>query len=196
MAYLLGSIPFGLLLAKFAGISDIRKIGSGNIGATNVLRTGNRELAVLTLLLDGAKGVVAVVIASMIHPWLGPLAGLLALVGHMYPVWINFQGGKGVATAIGVILALAWPVGLVVIVLWLLIAYLFRYSSLAALVSIGLSPLFAYLLDRPDLVWLTMTIVVLVFSRHVENIRRLAAGKEPKIGADKKPTRRRRKSAS
>ena len=143
IAYLLGSIPFGYLLTKVAGLGDIRLIGSGNIGATNVLRTGHKELAALTLFLDGAKGgVVAVVIAETIHPVLGPLAGILVLLGHMYPVWLGFHGGKGMATAIGVMLALSWPIGLCVMALWLLVAYLFRYSSLAAIISIGLTPLF------------------------------------------------------
>ena len=192
IAYLLGSIPFGLILTKSAGLGDIRTIGSGNIGATNVLRTGHKELAALTLFLDGAKGVVAVVVAETIHPWLGPLAGILVLLGHMYPVWLGFHGGKGVATAIGVILALSWPIGVAVIVLWLLVAYLFRYSSLAAIVSIGLTPLFAYLLKRPDLLWLTIALVFLIVFRHRDNILRLMAGKEPKISKEKAPRKKRK----
>jgi glycerol-3-phosphate acyltransferase PlsY len=186
ISYFLGSIPFGLLLTKFAGFGDIRKIGSGNIGATNVLRTGSKELAALTLFLDGAKGVVAVVLAQTVHPAFGPLAGLIALLGHLYPVWLNFRGGKGVATAIGVILALSWPIGLVVMAMWFLVAMLFRYSSLAAIIAIGLSPLYAYLLKRPDLIWLTVAIVFFIVLRHADNIQRLVKGKEPKIGSNKK----------
>jgi len=194
IAYLLGSIPFGLLLTKFAGLGDIRKVGSGNIGATNVLRTGNRELAGLTLMLDMLKGVVAVVLAETIHPWLGPVAALVAMLGHMYPVWLAFKGGKGVATAIGVISALSWPIGLAVITLWLLVAWLFGYSSLAAIISIGFSPLFAYLLKRPDLIWMTVAAVFLIVFRHRDNIERLIEGKEPKIGKEKTTTRKRRKN--
>src|SRR5580693_3909808 len=122
LAYLIGSIPFGLLLTKLAGHGDIRRIGSGNIGATNVLRTGNKPLAALTLFLDGVKGSVAVLLAQAIAPELAPVAGLAALLGHLFPVWLKFKGGKGVATAIGVLLALGWPVGLMIIATWLLVA--------------------------------------------------------------------------
>ncbi|NTU77310.1 MAG: glycerol-3-phosphate 1-O-acyltransferase PlsY [Alphaproteobacteria bacterium] len=182
LAYLLGSVPFGLLLTKLAGLGDIRGIGSGNIGATNVLRTGKKGLALLTLLLDGGKGVAAVLLAAPVAPGTERLAGLAVLLGHLYPVWLRFKGGKGVATSFGVLTALAWPVGLGAMLIWLLTAAVFRYSSLAALVSVGLAPGLAFGLGRSDLVFLSLLIVLFVFIKHAANIRRLMKGTEPKIG--------------
>lgn len=181
-AYLLGSIPFGLLLTRIAGLGDIRAIGSGNIGATNVLRTGNKGLAALTLLLDGGKGALAVLIAWRFFPELAQLAGGAAVVGHLYPVWLRFKGGKGVATTLGVWLALIWPVGLSACLVWLAMAALFRLSSLAALVSIALAPLGAWLLGDDWSTALGLALAVLVAIKHRGNIERLIAGKEPKIG--------------
>ena len=183
IAYLLGSIPFGFLLTKLAGLGDIRDIGSGNIGATNVLRTGNKGLAALTLVLDGLKGVAAVGVAILIAPDEAMLAGLIALLGHMYPVWLKFKGGKGVATAIGVLLALAWPVGLAVTATWLIIAKVFRRSSLAALVALALAPVFALIIGRPPLALLAGLVGALVWARHATNIRRLLKGTEPLLGS-------------
>ena len=182
-AYLLGSIPFGLLLTRLAGLGDIRKIGSGNIGATNVLRTGNKPLAVLTLMLDGAKGAAAVLIVERFYPGFAPVAGAAVMLGHLFPVWLKFKGGKGVATAIGVVTALAWPIGLVVMAVWLITAGLFRYSSLAALVSIGLLPVDVVLARRPELLWLAFVVLFMVFGKHHANIRRLLQGRESKIGS-------------
>lgn len=187
LAYLLGSIPFGLLLTKIGGYGDIRKIGSGNIGATNVLRTGNKKLALLTLFLDGAKGTAAVLLVHALFPDVAPVAGFAVLVGHVFPVWLDFKGGKGVATTIGVLLGLAWPVGVAVMVLWGLIAYFSRYSSLAALLSIGLSPALAILYGHSDWLWLPVCMFMLIIWKHAHNIQRLRAGKEPKIGEHTKP---------
>lgn len=181
-AYLLGSIPFGLLLAKVTGAGDIRKIGSGNIGATNVLRTGRKGLALATLLLDGGKGAVAVLIARQFGPDCAAVAGLGAVIGHIFPVWLRFKGGKGVATAIGVHLALAWPVGLMVCATWLLVAAVFRYSSLAALVAIVLSPVYALWLADGQRAEIAGIIAILVVVCHRENIGRLVAGTESRIG--------------
>ena len=183
LGYALGSIPFGLLLTRAAGLGDIRGIGSGNIGVTNVLRTGRKGLAGATLLLDGGKGAAAVLLAT----WLGgPQAGLWAgggaVLGHLFPVWLGFRGGKGVATGLGVLLATAWPVGILCCVAWLVTAKLARISSLAALVAFALAPLFACALASGGLVKLSLVIAVLVFGRHHANIRRLLAGQEPRIG--------------
>lgn len=181
LGYLLGSIPFGLLLTRLAGRGDIRQIGSGNIGATNVLRTGSKGLAALTLLLDVAKGAAAVVIAK---GW-GGQAPLIAagcvILGHMFPVWLGFRGGKGVAAALGVLIPLAWPVAVIALLLWLAIALLFHYSSLAALVAAiagaGLAPL---LVDRGTALVIG-AIALLIILRHYSNIRRLLAGTESRI---------------
>jgi glycerol-3-phosphate acyltransferase PlsY len=186
VAYLIGSIPFGLLLTRVAGLGDIRQIGSGNIGATNVLRTGNKGLAALTLFLDGAKGAVAVLLALRFGPELGAVAAAMAVIGHVFPVWLKFKGGKGVATAIGVLLGLAWPVGLLVCGTWLLVAAVFRYSSLAALVGLAAAPAYAWFLADPQRVELAIFVAALVWLRHHENIRRLLKGEEPKIGGAKK----------
>jgi glycerol-3-phosphate acyltransferase PlsY len=181
LGYLLGSIPFGLLLTRFAGHGDIRGIGSGNIGATNVLRTGSKGLAALTLLLDLAKGTVAVVIAK---GW-GPEAPLVAAgcvtLGHMFPVWLGFRGGKGVATALGALIPLAWPVALAAAVLWLVIALLFHYSSLAALVAAVASGMLAALIVDKSTAFVIAGIALLIILRHHANIRRLIAGTESRI---------------
>lgn len=180
--YLLGSIPFGLVLTKLAGLGDIRQMGSGNIGATNVLRTGNKLLAALTLILDGAKGAAAVLIAAQFGPDMAVLAGAGAFLGHLFPVWLKFRGGKGVATFLGVMLAIAWPVGIACCLTWLAVALVLRYSSLAALVAAAAAPLFAYWLADWQRMELATAMAVLVFVRHHANIRRLLKGEEPKIG--------------
>ena len=186
LGYLLGSIPFGLLLTRFAGVGDIRGIGSGNIGATNVLRTGRKELAAATLLLDGLKGVVAVLIArALAGQEVAMLAGLTAVLGHLFPVWLRFKGGKGVATGLGVLIAAAWPIGVVACAVWLLVAATARLSSLAALAAFASAPFTALILRDFSVVKLAFTIAVLVFVRHQGNIRRLLAGTEPRIGRGK-----------
>lgn len=184
-SYLLGSIPFGLLLTRLAGLGDIRNIGSGNIGATNVLRTGNKALAAATLFMDGAKGAFAVLLVASFAPKLAPFAALSALLGHLYPIWLRFKGGKGVATGIGVMTALAWPAGLTVMAMWLFMAKRFKISSLSALVAFGLLPIDVMIFNRTDLVPLTFIISGLIFFKHRENIHRLLNHKEPKIGAHK-----------
>jgi acyl phosphate:glycerol-3-phosphate acyltransferase len=186
LGYLLGSIPFGLLLTKAAGFGDIRQVGSGNIGATNVLRTGNKGLAAATLLLDALKGVAAVLIASAAAGETAALlAALAAVVGHLFPVWIGFNGGKGVATGLGVLIAASWPVGVGACLVWLLAAKFGKISSLAALTAFVASPVLAALLGQWGVVKLAFTIAVLVFARHHANIRRLLAGTEPRIGQGK-----------
>jgi acyl phosphate:glycerol-3-phosphate acyltransferase len=183
LGYLLGSIPFGLVLTRLAGLGDIRRIGSGNIGATNVLRTGNKTLAAATLLLDGLKGAVAVLLDLHFGPRDAVLAaGIGAVLGHAFPVWLGFKGGKTVATSYGVLIAAAWPVGLCAGAVWLIMAGLSRISSLAALVSFALAPVFAALLADATIVKLALAIAVVVFVRHHTNIRRLIAGIEPRIG--------------
>jgi glycerol-3-phosphate acyltransferase PlsY len=185
LGYLLGSIPFGLLLTRMAGLGDIRKIGSGNIGATNVLRTGNKGLALATLLLDGGKGAVAVLLARYLQPDLAVIAGAGAFIGHLFPIWLKFKGGKGVATALGTLLALNWEVGVLCCLTWLVVALVFRYSSLSALLAIALSPVYALFLGTMPQVWLGAALAILVWIRHHENIRRLLKGEEPKIGKKK-----------
>ena len=187
-AYFIGSIPFGLILTEIAGFGDIRKIGSGNIGATNVLRTGNKVLAAATLLLDGGKGAVAVLVARHLYgPEAALVAGGAALLGHMFPVWLRFRGGKGVATGLGTLLAVAWPVGLIACGVWLLAAVVFRYSSLAALLAMAASPVAAWFVADRQVAGLALFLAVLVWLRHHENIRRLLKGEESKIrlGASK-----------
>jgi glycerol-3-phosphate acyltransferase PlsY len=181
IGYLLGSIPFGLLLTKLAGLGDIRQIGSGNIGATNVLRTGNKKLAALTLFLDGLKGAVAVLLTNAFAPDLAPLAGLASLIGHLFPVWLRFKGGKGVSTATGIVTALCWPAGLAFMVTWMAVAKISRYSSLAALVAIGLTPAYMLAFGRADILWLPVVIMIFVFWKHSDNIKRLMHGTESKI---------------
>jgi glycerol-3-phosphate acyltransferase PlsY len=183
LGYLLGSIPFGLLLTRAAGLPDIRTIGSGNIGATNVLRTGNKALAAATLLLDAGKGAAAVLLAGALAGRDAALwAGLGAIFGHLFPIWLRFSGGKGVATAYGVLIAAAWPVGLAAGAIWLIAAALLRRSSLAGLISFAAAPFLAWALADPGAVKLALAIAVLVYARHHANIRRLLAGTEPRIG--------------
>ena len=182
--YVLGSVPFGLLLTKAAGLGDIRNIGSGNIGATNVLRTGRKGLAAATLILDGGKGAVAVLLVrAAAGNEAALLAGLAAVLGHLFPVWLNFKGGKGVAAALGVLIAAAWPVGLLACATWLAVAATVRMSSAASMAAVASAPLTAgFIFTDFNAVKLSLTIAVLVFVRHQANIRRLLAGTEPKIG--------------
>ena len=193
--YLLGSIPFGVIVMKAAGAGDPRAIGSGNIGATNVLRSGRRDLAAMTLIGDGGKGAVAVLIAWLVtrtmddqaQAVLTGLAGGAAFCGHLFPVWLGFKGGKGVATFFGTLLAAAWPVGLLAGATWLLMAAVFRMSSLAALTAAVLAPIYVLVLHRPHPSAVQAAVMaVLIFIRHEANIRRLRRGKEPKIGGQKK----------
>ncbi|MDH6229477.1 glycerol-3-phosphate acyltransferase PlsY [Mesorhizobium soli] len=181
--YLLGSIPFGLLVTRAAGLGDVRKIGSGNIGATNVLRTGNKKLAALTLLLDALKGSVAVLVAGLYAPEAALVAGFGAFLGHLFPVWLGFKGGKGVATYLGVLIVLAWQGALVFAVVWLLVAFLTRYSSLAALVAAVAVPVALYFLGLYDTAVLFAIMSAIVFIKHHANISRLLAGTETRIGA-------------
>ena len=181
LGYLLGSIPFGLLLTRAAGLGDIRKVGSGNIGATNVLRTGRKGLAAGTLLLDALKGVAAVLIAR--HFGGDPVAAAAgAVIGHMFPVWLGFRGGKGVATTLGVMWGLSWMVGAIACVAWLVFAALFRFSSLAALLCVVIAAIAAWFLLDQRAAWLLTLLVPLVWVRHHENIARLVKGTESKIG--------------
>ena len=185
--YLLGAIPFGLVVTRLGGAGDIRQVGSGNIGATNVLRTGRKDLALLTLLGDGGKGIVAVLLARhFFGETAAALAGGAAFLGHLFPVWLGFKGGKGVATFFGVMLTAAWPVGVMAAITWLAVAALMRLSSLAALTAVALAPLFALATDQATpMVVLAAFMAVLVFVRHKDNIARLRTGTEPKIGAKK-----------
>lgn len=185
LGYLFGSIPFGLVIARAAGLGDIRAIGSGNIGATNVLRTGRKDLALATLLLDGGKGAIAVAIASLAG-WRPELAGAAAFLGHCYPVWLKFNGGKGVATFMGTLFALHWPAGLFAGALWLAVAKLARFSSLAALTAAAASPLVLFAMGKIAFALAALFMALLIFVRHRANIVRLASGAEPKIG-EKKP---------
>lgn len=183
IAYLVGSIPFGLVLTRLAGLGDIRRIGSGNIGATNVLRTGRKSLALLTLLLDGGKGAAAVLAAKTLGPDMAVLAAAGAVLGHCFPVWLKFKGGKGMATFVGILLALAPWVGVAAGATWLVVAALLRYSSLATILAALASPAYAYWLAD----WQRMEVIaamgLLVVLRHHANIRRLVRGRESKIGA-------------
>ena len=183
LGYLLGSIPFGLLLTKAAGGPDVRTIGSGNIGATNVLRTGRKGLAALTLLLDALKGTAAVLIAAVYGGYEASLAaGLAAFIGHLFPVWLKLKGGKGVATYIGVLLGVYWPAMLIFCAVWLTVAFATRYSSLAALTASALTPPALYLLDRPGPAALFFALSLLLWFMHRTNIRRLMNGTEGRIG--------------
>ena len=183
LGYLLGSIPFGLLLTQSAGLGDIRKIGSGSIGATNVLRTGRKGLAAATLLCDMLKGTLAVVLAGTYGgPDAAMLAGLAAFLGHLFPVWLNFKGGKGVAVYIGVLLGLFWPAAVVFCVLWLATAVTSRYSSLSALVASFVTPIFLWWFGHAALASLFVVLTLLLFYMHRENIKRLQAGTEGRIG--------------
>jgi len=185
IGYLLGSIPFGLILAKLGGLGDLRQIGSGNIGATNVLRTGNKTLAALTLLLDALKGTAAVLIGAYWGADASLFAGLGAFLGHLFPVWLGFRGGKGVATYIGVLIGLAWPFALGFCATWLLVAFLTRYSSLSALVASAATPCLLALYGEPRLAALFLLLTLLLYWRHAENIGRLLRGEEGRIGAAK-----------
>jgi acyl phosphate:glycerol-3-phosphate acyltransferase len=183
IGYLLGSIPFGLVLTKFAGTQDLRSIGSGNIGATNVLRTGRKGLAAATLLCDMLKGTAAVLIAGFVGgPDAAMLAGLAAFLGHLFPVWLNFKGGKGVAVYIGVLIGLFWPAAVVFCILWLATAATTRYSSLSGLVAGFVTPIFLWWFGHPALAALFAVLTLLLFYVHRENIRRLQAGTEGRIG--------------
>lgn len=184
IGYLLGSVPFGILITKLFKLGDLRKIGSGNIGATNVLRTGNKAAAAGTLILDGGKAAVAVLIARAIAgESAAQIAGLAAFVGHCFPVWLNFKGGKGVATFLGLTLALAWPVGIACCLTWLAAAAVTRMSSMGALVSSAASTVWMLLLGYGGMAYLGVILAVLIFWRHSENIARIKAGTEPKIGS-------------
>ena len=186
LGYLLGSIPFGLIFARLAGAGDVRKIGSGNIGATNVLRTGKKWAAAATLLFDGAKGAAAVLAARyFLPPYAEIFAALAAVLGHLFPVWLHFKGGKGVATFIGLTLALQWQVGLMVAGTWLVAALIGRISSLSALIAIALAPVYFFVMGGRDYVSLALTLAVLIAFMHRENIRRLIKGEEPRIGKRK-----------
>jgi len=182
VGYLLGSIPFGLIITRFAGLGDIRDIGSGNIGATNALRTGNKWVAGGTFLGDMAKGAAAVLLAREFGPDLAVIAAFGALVGHIFPVWLRFKGGKGISTYIGILLALAWPVGLLFCATWLVVALIFRMSSLSSLVAALLSPVYFVWVDQWQMVELSILLVILVFYAHRQNIQRLLSGTEPHIG--------------
>lgn len=182
IGYFAGAIPFGLLLTRIAGLGDIRSIGSGNIGATNVLRTGNKGLAVLTFALDCAKGLVPTVALGTLAPQLAVIAGVGAVIGHNFPIWLSFRGGKGVATTLGVLTGLAWPVGLLTAATWLLAAFAFRYSSLAALISLAAAPLLMLAMADVRRAGAAALLTILAFVRHHANIRRLLSGQEPKIG--------------
>ncbi|WP_374570889.1 glycerol-3-phosphate 1-O-acyltransferase PlsY [Phenylobacterium sp.] len=193
--YLLGSIPFGVIATRLGGAGDVRKIGSGNIGATNVLRTGRRDLALITLIGDGGKGALAVFLAwwftrnntEEAQAVLTSLAGGAAFLGHIFPVWLGFRGGRGVATFFGTLLAAAWPVGVLAALAWIVFAVMFRISSMAALAAAALSPIFVLMVARPyPILALSAFMAVLIYIRHIPNIRRLLKGEEPRIG-DKKP---------
>ena len=185
VAYLLGSIPFGLLLTRAAGLGDIRKIGSGNIGATNVLRTGNKKLAAATLLLDALKGLLPVLLAARWYPGIEGWVALGAVLGHCFPVWLGFKGGKGAATTAGVCFGLAWPVGMAYAVVWVGVAALGRMSSLASLSAVVTAPLAAWAIERADLLPFLVLIALLVIWLHRANIDRLKNGTEPRIGGGK-----------
>ena len=187
LSYLLGSVPFGLLFTKMAGLGDIRDVGSGNIGATNVLRTGRKDLALATLVMDAGKGAIAVLLTRyMVDPALAPLAGAAAFIGHCFPIYLKFKGGKGVATFFGTVFAINPLLGLACGVTWLLAAAVFRFSSLSALIASLLAPAISYYIVGPDS-WIFIAFMPLViYIRHKENIARLMRGEEPKIGKKNK----------
>ena len=185
LSYLLGSIPFAYLLTRIAGLDDIRNVGSGNVGATNVLRTGHKGIAAATLILDAAKGaapVLALIVWPVGHADLGLMAGLAAILGHNFPVWLKFQGGKGFATTVGALLAIAWPVGLSYCVIWLVMLALFRFSSLATITALAITPVFAFAAADKKVSALVGLLAVLGIARHHANLRRLIRGTESKVG--------------
>ena len=181
IAYLAGSIPFGLILVNITGAGNLREIGSGNIGATNVLRTGHMNIAIATLILDCSKGGITVIVAQSHGLDLAVIAGVCSVVGHIFPIWLKFRGGKGVATVLGVLLAIAWQVGLTAVATWLIIAAIFRYSSLAAILALTLSTVYAWYLPDTNVSIMTTLIAGLSILRHKENMWRLIKGKESKI---------------
>lgn len=183
--YILGSIPFGLILTRYAGLGDVRSIGSGNIGATNVLRTGNKKLAAATLLLDVLKGTAAVLIAARYGEYAAIAAGFGAFIGHLFPVWIGFKGGKGVATYLGILLGLAWQGALVFAAVWIITALLTRYSSLSALIASIITPIALYVRGDSAIATLIALLTIIIFITHRANISRLLDGSESKIGAKK-----------
>lgn len=186
LGYLLGSVPFGIVITRALGLGDLRKIGSGNIGATNVLRTGHKGAAAATLILDAAKGGIAVLIARFaVGEDAAQLAGLMAFLGHLFPVWLGFKGGKGVATFLGTLLALAWPVGLAACATWAVTAAISRISSLSALVAAAFSGFWVFVFDRGPMLLLVLILTLLVYVRHWSNLKRIKAGTEPRIGAKK-----------
>lgn len=186
LGYFLGSLPFGLLIARIGGQGDIRDIGSGNIGATNVLRTGRKDLAALTLLFDAGKAATALLLAQHLFGSPGDLvAAAAALLGHCFPIWLRFKGGKGVATFFGALLAGAWPIGLIAAAIWLAIAVLFKMSSLAALWAAGTAPLIAFYLGYTNVAVMASFLALVIFVRHADNIKRIAKGTESKIGKSK-----------
>ena len=181
--YLLGSIPFGIVVARVMGLGDLRQIGSGNIGATNVLRTGSKVAAAATLIADASKAGAAVLLARAVAGEdAAQLAGFAAIFGHCYPIWLKFNGGKGVATFFGLLFAVAWPIGLAAGITWLITATIFRYSSLSALVAAAITPLLVIILPYNNLFFLSISLALLVFWRHRENISRLLRSQESKIG--------------
>ena len=183
LGYLLGSVPFGIVITRALGLGDLRAIGSGNIGATNVLRTGHKGAALATLLLDAGKGAIAVLIARFtVGEDAAQVAGGMAFLGHLFPVWLGFKGGKGVATFLGTLIALAWPVGLAACATWAVTAAITRISSLSALVAAALSGMWCFVFSRGDLLILTFALMLLVYIRHWPNLQRIKAGTEPKIG--------------
>ncbi|GAA4020184.1 glycerol-3-phosphate 1-O-acyltransferase PlsY [Sphingomonas swuensis] len=182
LGYLLGSIPFGLLLTRLSGRGDIRDIGSGNIGATNVLRTGSKGLAAATLLLDALKGTAAVLLAEWLWPGHGRIAAGGALIGHLYPLWLRFRGGKGVATLLGILLGLAWPIGMIYAAVWIGGLLLLRISSVAGMAAAVSAPIASALLGRGELTIMLAAFALLIIYKHRENIARLRAGTEPRVG--------------
>ena len=184
--YLLGSIPFGLLIARATGQGDIRKIGSGNIGATNVLRTGRKDIAFITLLLDAGKaGIAALLFNHFFGAPIGFFAGAAALIGHCFPIWLKFKGGKGVATFFGALLATAWPIGLIAGAIWLACAFITRISSLSALAAAGSVPLIAFMMGHTHVAMMVAVMAIIIYIRHVENIGRILKGTESRIGSKK-----------
>lgn len=183
LGYLLGAVPFGIVITRALGLGDLRAIGSGNIGATNVLRTGHKGAALATLILDAAKGAIAVLIARFaLGEDAAQVAGGMAFLGHLFPVWLGFKGGKGVATFLGTLLALAWPVGLAACATWAVAAFVTRISSASALVAAATSGLWCFVFDRGDALFLSFALMLLVYIRHWPNLQRIKAGTEPKIG--------------